>query len=273
MFKVFCWHEAKKVPGPQSPGIGILFIMQKMTVLAALLCSAIGLPATQAAESAHWGYEGDVAPANWGQLSAEYATCGTGKNQAPVDIHGTVKAKLPSLPFHYQAGGQEIINNGHTVQVVYADGSQLTVDGAAFTLKQFHFHAPSENLIQGRQYPLEVHLVHSDNEGNLAVVGLMFKEGKANPLLTTLWQQLPQHAGDTLTLSKSVNVADLLPKDHSYYRFAGSLTTPPCTEGVRWLVLKKPMTASKAQIEQFAKLMGHPNNRPVQPVGARLIVE
>ncbi len=247
--------------------------MQKMTVLAALLsCSAL-FSAAQANEGAHWGYEGEIAPANWGHLSSEYATCATGKNQAPVDIQATVKAKLPALPFHYQAGGNAIINNGHTLQVTYAQGSQLTIDGLPFTLKQFHFHSPSENLIQGKQYPLEVHLVHGDPQGNLAVVGLMFEEGKANPLLTTLWQQMPQQVGSQLTLSKSVNVADLLPHDRSYYRFAGSLTTPPCTENVRWLVLKKPMTASKAQIEQFAKLMGHPNNRPVQPLGARQIVE
>ena len=247
--------------------------MHHSTVLAAVFTSALLLPTANASETAHWGYEGEVAPTNWGHLSPEYATCSTGKNQAPIDIQHAVKTQLPAIPFAYQAGGQEIINNGHTIQVTYAAGSQLSVDGMPFTLKQFHFHAPSENLIQGKQFPLEVHLVHSDPDGNLAVVGLMFEQGAANPLLATLWQQLPQKAGDKLTLSQSVNVADLLPKDHSYYRFAGSLTTPPCSEGVRWLVLKKPMEASKEQIEQFAKLMGHPNNRPVQPVGARLIAE
>lgn len=251
----------------------IFQIMQRMTVLAALLSCSSLFSAAHANEGVHWGYEGEISPANWGHLSSDYATCATGKNQSPVDIRSTVKARLPALPFSYQAGGSEILNNGHTIQVVYADGSQLTIDGLPFTLKQFHFHAPSENLIQGKQYPLEVHLVHSDKEGNLAVVGLMFEEGEANPLLATLWQQMPAHAGEKSALSKSVNVADLLPHDHSYYRFAGSLTTPPCSENVRWLVLKQPMTASKTQIEQFAKLMGHPNNRPVQPLGARQIIE
>ena len=226
-----------------------------------------------AAEHAHWGYEGEVAPAKWAQLSPEFATCGAGRNQSPIDIQGGFKAKLPKVPFSYQAGGNQITNNGHTVQVSYADGSQVSIDGAAFALKQFHFHAPSENLIDGKPYPLEVHLVHADKNGNLAVIGMMFKEGKANPLLNTLWQQMPAKAGDVVTLQKSVNVSDLLPADHSYYRFAGSLTTPPCSEGVRWLVLKKPMTASKQQIEQFTTLMGHPNNRPVQPLGARFVVE
>ena len=226
-----------------------------------------------AAEHAHWGYEGEVAPAKWAQLSPEFATCGAGRNQSPIDIQGGFKAKLPKVPFSYQAGGNQITNNGHTVQVSYADGSQVSIDGAAFALKQFHFHAPSENLIDGKPYPLEVHLVHADKNGNLAVIGMMFKEGKANPLLTTLWQQMPAKVGEVVTLQRSVDVSDMLPTDRSYYRFAGSLTTPPCSEGVRWLVLKQPMTASKAQIEQFAKLMGHPNNRPVQPLGARFVVE
>ncbi|MGL4206701.1 MAG: carbonic anhydrase [Aeromonadaceae bacterium] len=245
---------------------------QGVQALAAVAALAVSLTAG-ATEQAHWGYEGDVAPAKWAQLSPEFATCGAGRNQSPIDIQGGFKAQLPKLPFSYQAGGNQITNNGHTIQVSYAEGSQITVDGTPFTLKQFHFHAPSENLIQGKQYPLEVHLVHADKSGNLTVIGMMFKEGKANPLLNTLWQQMPAKAGDVVTLQKSVNVSELLPSDHSYYRFSGSLTTPPCSEGVRWLVLKKPMTASKEQIEQFAKLMGHPNNRPVQPLGARFVVE
>ncbi len=238
-----------------------------------LFALALGSSAVCAQESAHWGYKGDVAPAKWAQLSPEFAVCGTGKNQSPIDIQGSIKAKLPKVPFSYQSGGNEIVNNGHTIQINYVQGSQITVDGDAFTLKQFHFHAPSENLIDGHSYPLEVHLVHLDAKSNITVVGMMFKEGKANLLLDKLWAQMPVKVGDKQTLSKSVNVSDLLPKDRSYYRFSGSLTTPPCSEGVRWLMLKKPMTASKAQIEQFAKLMGHPNNRPVQPLGARFVVE
>ncbi|MGL4752801.1 MAG: carbonic anhydrase [Aeromonadaceae bacterium] len=248
--------------------------MHQLTKLAFVLSCALSVTPVLAEEQhAHWGYEGDVAPANWGKLSDEYAVCGNGKNQSPVDIHSAVKARLAPLATAYQAGGDQILNNGHTIQVIYEAGSHISIDGAAFTLKQFHFHAPSENLIAGRSYPLEVHLVHADEAGNLAVVALMFNEGKANPLLQTLWAQMPAKAGDKVALNKSVNVADLLPKDKHYYRFAGSLTTPPCSEGVRWLVLKKPMTASKQQIEQFAKLMGHPNNRPVQTLGARQIVE
>ena len=245
--------------------------MFRSNVLLLTLALSGSVMATE--HAVHWGYEGDVAPAKWAQLSPEFAVCGTGKNQSPIDIQGGIKAKLPKVPFSYQAGGNEIVNNGHTIQINYVQGSQITVDGDAFTLKQFHFHAPSENLIDGHSYPLEVHLVHLDAKSNITVVGMMFKEGKANPLLDKLWAQMPVKAGDKQTLSKSVNVSDLLPKDRSYYRFSGSLTTPPCSEGVRWLMLKKPMTASKAQIEQFAKLMGHPNNRPVQPLGARFVVE
>lgn len=241
--------------------------------MASAAALAFSLTAANANEHAHWGYEGDVAPAKWAQLSPEFATCGTGRNQSPIDIQGGFKAQLPTLPFSYQAGGNQITNNGHTVQVSYSDGSQITVDGTPFTLKQFHFHTPSENLIDGKQYAMEVHLVHADKQGNLAVLGVMFDIGEANPLLSTLWQQIPAKVGTVIPLHKSVDVSELLPSDHSYYRFSGSLTTPPCSEGVRWLVLKKPMTASKEQIDEFAHLMGHPNNRPVQPLGARFVVE
>ena len=238
-----------------------------------LLAFALSGSAMAAEQTVHWGYEGDVSPAKWATLSPEFAMCGTGTNQSPIDIHGGFKSTLPKVPFSYQKGGNEIVNNGHTIQINYAEGSQIKVDGTAFTLKQFHFHAPSENLINGKSYPLEVHLVHMDEQKNITVIGMMFNEGKANPLLDLLWSQMPTKAGEKHALDKSVNVSDLLPKDRSYYRFSGSLTTPPCSEGVRWLMLKKPMTASKAQIEQFTKLMGHPNNRPVQPMGARFVVE
>ncbi len=228
-------------------------------------------PATHAA---HWGYEGQEGPAHWAELNPDWALCGQGRNQSPIDLAGFIEAELPPLGLDYQPGATAILNNGHTVQVDYRPGSTLTVDGHRFTLKQFHFHAPSENTIEGRSFPLEAHLVHADADGNLAVVAVLFEEGPANPVLTRAWQAMPEHAGDRHALpADTVNAAGLLPPDRDYYRFNGSLTTPPCSEGVWWLVMKQPMTASAAQIERFRHVMHHPNNRPLQPVNARPVLK
>jgi carbonic anhydrase len=146
------------------------------------------------------------------------------------------------------------------------------VDGLAFELKQFHFHSPGENKINGKQFPLESHLVHADKDGNLTVLAVMFQEGAANALLARLWEKMPGKAGEKSALPDGLSVTQLLPKERDYYRFNGSLTTPPCSEGVRWFVMKKPATASKAQIEQFSKAVGFANNRPIQATNARSVL-
>ena len=239
--------------------------------VSAVLMLAIGTPGTVLAQ--HWGYQGDAAPQNWGKLDAKFALCATGKNQSPIDLGGFVEADLKPLKLDYKAGIADILNNGHTVQINYASGSSLAVDGGAFELKQFHFHAPSENKVNGKQFPLEGHLVHADKDGNLAVVAVMFREGAANTLLTRLWEKMPNKAGEKSTLPPGLSVTQLLPKERDYYRFNGSLTTPPCSEGVRWFVMKKPATASKAQIEQFSKSVGVANNRPIQATNARSVLQ
>lgn len=221
----------------------------------------------------HWSYEGEAAPANWGKLDPKFVMCGMGKNQSPIDLDALVEAELAPLKMTYATPSAEIVNNGHTVQVNYQPGSTLMVDGRAFELKQFHFHAPSENKIGGKQFPMEAHLVHADKDGNLAVVGVMFSEGVSNPFLAKLWEKMPAKKDEKNALAAGLNVSQLLPADKDYYRYNGSLTTPPCTEGVRWLVLKKPATVSKGQVEAFTKIMGHPNNRPVQSVNARPILK
>jgi len=137
---------------------------------------------------------------------------------------------------------------------------------------QFHFHSPSENHINDESFPMEAHIVHGDGVGNFAVIAVMFKEGEANPALEALWENMPTTEGEHRKLN-TANLSDLLPENKDYYRFTGSLTTPPCSEGLRWLVLKNPITASKAQIEQFQKVMQHPNNRPLQPINARVILQ
>ncbi len=238
-----------------------------------LIVTAMSFTTASYAAGAHWGYSGEAGPENWGKLDTKYVACGTGRNQSPIDLANFVEAELEPTASAYQPGTTEILNNGHAVQINYAAGSSITVNGHAFELKQFHFYAPSENTIKGKHFPMESHLVHADEDGNLAVVALMFEEGEANSLLTSLWETMPNKAGDKHALPASHDVSALLPSDLDYYRFNGSLTTPPCSEGVWWFVVKQPATASKAQIEQFSKVMGHPNNRPVQPVNARVVLK
>ncbi|MGX6613967.1 carbonic anhydrase [Enterobacter kobei] len=241
--------------------------MRKSLLVAALLLSPTAFAATT-----HWEYSGEAGPAKWASLTPEYGQC-AGSNQSPVNLTGMVEAKLAPLQFHYQTGGKTLVNNGHTIQVNYAPGSTLELDGMRFELKQFHFHAPSENLIEGKSYPLEGHLVHANDRGELAVVAVMFEPGRANAALSLARQVLPAKAGESHGLKEPVSAEQLLPAKRDYYRFSGSLTTPPCSEGVRWLVMKEPVQVSQAQIDAFKAVMHHPNNRPVQPLNGRLVLQ
>lgn len=220
---------------------------------------------------AAWDYTGDTGPDNWAKLSPEYGAC-AGSNQSPINLTGFIDAKLEPVFFKYGAGSSEILNNGHTVQVNTLPGSTIAVDGIEFELKQFHFHVPSENQIHGKSYPMEGHLVHADNDGNLAVVAVMVTEGEENTALAKAWAQMPEK-GEVKALTSDISPLEILPKEHDYYRFNGSLTTPPCSEGVRWLVMKQPISASKAQIDQFLQVMHHHNNRPIQSTNARPVLE
>ncbi len=242
--------------------------MKKLILATAILLNTPVL----ASGGHHWGYEGETGPTHWAKLTPEYSAC-AGKNQSPIDLTGFIEAELQPIDFNYKSGGHEILNNGHTVQINYKKGSSITIDNTTFNLLQFHFHAPSENMIKGISYPMEAHLVHADKDGNLAVVAVMIEEGASNPVLESAWKQLPAHAGDKTALSAEADVNKTLPENRDYYRFNGSLTTPPCSEGVRWFVMKNTVTASKAQIDAFKKVMHHPNNRPVQPVNARPVLQ
>jgi carbonic anhydrase len=225
------------------------------------------------AAGVHWGYTGHGSPEHWGDLSPEYATCSTGKNQAPVDLHGFIEAELNPLTIQYQAGGTEVVNNGHSIQVNYNPGSTLDVDGHVYELKQFHFHTPSENTIDGKSFPMEMHLVHLDQDGNIAVIGVMFNEGAENAELAKAWSVMPKEQDQKAAPAATLDANALLPANRDYYRFNGSLTTPPCTEGVTWIVMKEPLTVSAEQVEAFAHVMHHPNNRPVQPLNARPVLK
>ncbi|MCM0150452.1 carbonic anhydrase [Photobacterium galatheae] len=243
----------------------------KIVQWAGLLIGLQSVSVVQAADHS-WGYEGVNGPEHWAALSGDFATCAAGKNQSPIDLVAMVEGKLPPLSLYYQPASASVIDNGHTVQVNYAPGSSLTLDGQSFELKQFHFHTPSENHIRGKSFPLEGHFVHADKSGNLAVIAVMFQEGEANEALAKIWSQMPSATGKVVSLNQKVDVRQIIPAQQDYYRFSGSLTTPPCTEGVRWIVLKQPQTVSASQIEAFYQVLGHGNNRPVQPVNGRLVV-
>ncbi|WP_163835911.1 carbonic anhydrase [Spartinivicinus ruber] len=226
-----------------------------------------------AAEDVHWGYTGKSGPANWGDLADQYAMCKKGKNQSPIDIKASLDTDLTPIKFNYIKQASTIKNNGHTVQVDYPAGNSISLNGTQYELKQFHFHSPSENTIDGQHYPLEAHFVHADDKGNLAVVGVMFKDGEDNKKIAELWQNMPKQANTQQNLANPFSAIDLLPKSHDYYRFNGSLTTPPCSEGVLWLVLKQPITISIDQAKQLVETLNHPNNRPVQPLNARTVLK
>lgn len=231
------------------------------------------LTPSESDDKVHWTYSGHGGPNQWGALDESFGTCAAGKSQSPINISRVVDGELPALTMTYAVGGNEVLNNGHTIQVNYAEGNVLTVGERSFELKQFHFHAPSENMIQGRSFPMEAHFVHADKDGNLAVVAVMFKQGEENAELEKAWAQMPDDANHKEALTAAVDANLLLPENRDYYRFSGSLTTPPCSEGVNWFVMKDSVTASQAQIDKFTQVMGHPTNRPVQPIHARIVVQ
>ena len=244
-----------------------------------LVAVALSLPwwpslaSAQEAKPPHWTYEGKEGPADWGKLDPRFASCSMGKTQSPIDIKGAKPADLPALTFHYQAVPLNIIDNGHTIQINYPAGSTLTVGAKSYTLTQFHFHHPSEEHINGQGYAMVAHLVHADSEGHLAVVAVLLKPGADNPLIATLWKNLPSQKGNAVDVpGVTVDAATLLPADHGYFTYAGSLTTPPCTEGVSWYVLKHQSPVSADEIAAFAKL--YPKNaRPIQKTNGREIRE
>lgn len=222
-----------------------------------------------------WGYTGKSDPAHWGTLSKDFALCDTGRNQSPINLTQTIEidADLSEIIFTYPKIPLQVVNNGHTVQVNYTGNGQITLDGRTFNLGQFHFHAPSEHQIEGKSFPLEVHLVHKDTQGEITVIGVLFTEGPANPLIDTVWQHIPTKVGQNAFVNVAIDALNLLPKDKAYYRYSGSITVPPCSEGVNWIVMKEPITASAEQIKKFHDTMHHDTNRPVQPVHVRPVLK
>ncbi|MEO7495009.1 MAG: carbonic anhydrase family protein [Massilia sp.] len=249
-------------------------MIQRKTIVAALLSTALLPLLAHAEHAAHeWDYDGAKGPAKWASLKKDYSSCGLGHQQSPIDIRATTKGKLEPIAFDYKPSALKEIDNGHTIQINYAAGSGITVDGKRHELLQFHFHTPSEERINGKSYPLVAHLVHKSAEGKLAVVAVLFKFGKENPTLATVWANPPKEKTvETAAAGVDIDLAALLPAEHGYYNFAGSLTTPPCSEQVNWFVLKAPVELSAAQLKQFHTLYKH-NARPVQALHGRIVKE
>ncbi len=225
---------------------------------------------TERHRPARWGYDADNGPALWASLDPGFAACALGAEQSPVDLTGGRGADLPPLEFAYRRTRIVLENTGHTVQANPDPGSFVALDGIRYELRQFHFHHPSEHLFDGARLALELHLVHASGDGALAVVGVLFAEGAAHGTLAPLWAHLPAEPGAVRPVPGELDLATLLPARLTAWRYRGSLTTPPCTEGVAWAVLAQPLAISAAQIAAFAAL--YPNNRrPVQPLGERVL--
>ncbi|MBN8496780.1 carbonic anhydrase family protein [Accumulibacter sp.] len=220
----------------------------------------------------HWAYEGEGGPDNWGKLKPEYATCATGKRQSPIDIRDGFRVDLEPIQFVYRPSQFRVVDNGHTVQVEVS-GSSISLLGRSYDLTQFHFHRPSEERVNGKAFDMVAHLVHRAEDGRIAVVAVLLEKGLENPVIQSVWNNLPLEKNEYVTPPElSIDVSQLLPQDHSYYTYMGSLTTPPCSEGVLWLVLRQPQQISPEQLAIFSRLYRN-NARPVQPNFARMIKE
>ncbi len=227
-------------------------------------------PAKTRAAGDQWAYDGDGGPDNWAHLKPEFAACSNGKRQSPIDIRDGISVQLDPVQFDYKPSSFRVIDTGHTVQVNVGTGNSIEVQDKRFELLQFHFHRPSEERINGRQFDMVAHLVHKDLEGRLAVVAVLLDRGSVQPIVQSVWNNLPLEKGDEVVARGSIDLSALLPVDRRYFTYMGSLTTPPCSEGVLWMVMQNPVSMSPEQISIFSRL--YPMNaRPIQSAGGRLI--
>ena len=228
-------------------------------------------PAVQHAHI-HWAYEGEGGPANWANIDPKNTLCATGQRQSPIDIRDGIKVDVAPIQFDYRPSTFRIVDNGHTIQVSVGD-SAINVLGKTYELVQFHFHKPSEEKVNGRAFDMVAHLVHKADDGQLAVVAVLLERGSENPFIQTLWNNMPLEKNVAVEPPETaINPLTFLPTARNYYTYMGSLTTPPCTEGVLWMVMKQPVQISPEQIAIFSRLYRH-NARPIQPVAGRLIKE
>ena len=251
-------------------------------VLAAIGASALVLAGCSEAETdapststeaaatseVHWGYEGDGSPEHWGDLSAEFEACGTGQEQSPINLSDATPEDLADVEFAYAASAGEVLNNGHTLQYTPSNTQKVTLDGEELELAQLHMHTPAEHEVDGKQLPGEIHFVHKNAAGEITVLGVLLEEGAPNELVQYLLDNAPETVDASHLSQEEVNIADALPASHEYITYAGSLTTPPCSENVRWIVMTQPVTASAEQLQAFESLIGK-NARLVQNQNGR----
>lgn len=220
----------------------------------------------------HWSYDGDTGPQAWARLAPEFAKCANGARQSPIDIRDGMKVELEQVTFDYRPSSFRVIDNGHTIQANVGGWNSIRVMGKRYALVQFHFHSPSEEMIDGRQYDMVAHLVHKDNEGKLAVVAVLVERGARQVTIQTVLNNLPLEKGEEVAASTNIDLNLLLPENRKYFTYMGSLTTPPCSEGVLWIVMKQPVQASLEQLSLFARM--YPMNaRPIQAASGRVIKE
>ena len=247
-------------------------------VLACACCVKAGAaiasdaPAHGGAAAAHWSYEGDGAPEKWGELQPDFKVCQLGLEQTPIDLSNGIKGDPDSVDYDYKPSALRIVNNGHTIQVNADPDSACVIGGNRYELLQFHLHHPSEHLLAGKGFDLECHFVHKSDEGALAVTGVFVRPGTANMALKPLFESMPAREGPELRVGSTIDIADILPKSGGYFRYMGSLTTPPCSEGLTWTVHKQPIEASLDQIRKFAALFPK-NARPVQKRNRRFLID
>ena len=245
--------------------------LQKTVAIAALALS--GLAAHAEGQAPHWAYHGHHGePAHWAELDPAFETCAKGQAQSPIDIRKTLKTDLPALDFHYGSVAPVLVNNGHTIQVNFPAGQTLKIADQTYELLQFHFHTPSEETVAGKHAAMVAHFVHRNAAGELGVVGVLLEPGKTNAAFDGIFSHLPR-PGEKITVDDmTLDLAALLPADKGYYAYEGSLTTPPCSQGVRWMVLKTPVKLGADQIKAFRRLF-NANARPVQPLNGRIVQE
>jgi carbonic anhydrase len=274
--------DAGHSPAPATPQTSRALLQARAAALAAQSPAGTdnGLPGGKPSPHAvddghggvpHWAYEGEAGPQNWAKLKPEFNVCALGKRQSPINIQDSNTLAGPAEPvqFNYNPSNGVVVNNGHTIQVNVDGNNSITVRGSRYQLLQFHFHTPSEEQVNYKRYAMVTHLVHKSEEGQLAVVAVLLEPGESNALVNKVWTYMPLDQDDSVRMPQGLlDLNEILPKDQRYYQFMGSLTTPPCTEGVLWMVLKQPVQLSQAQFRLFTQL--YPNNaRPIQPLNAR----
>jgi len=239
---------------------------------AAVAAAAAAIQAAAPKRGTAWSYEGELGPANWSKINDGWAKCGTGNRQSPIDLRDGIKVNLEQIAFDYHPSSFTEVNNGHTIQVEVGSGNFITVGNQTYELQQFHFHRPSEERINGKGTEMVMHMVHKSAEGKFAIVAVLLERGQQHGLMQTIWDNLPLEKNEVVSPSIVIDPMDALPEKREYFTYMGSLTEPPCTEGVLWMVFKQPRQASPSQMALFSRL--YPlNARPLQSTAGRMIKE